>query len=101
MGPVYLQRLLFLHHGRADALKRILASSSPRRTEKTLPSVGFNECLSRWDARPDLPNSAIESALSPLGNHVRCLLCREGLGLRVKIEWLESQWADIQGAYLL
>ena len=27
MSPVYLKRLFFLHYGRADALKRILASS--------------------------------------------------------------------------
>ena len=80
MGPVYLKRLFFLHYGRADALKRILASSShPRmrshKTEKTLPIAS---AYLTWDARLDLPNSAIESALSPLGNHVRCLLCREG-----------------------
>ena len=47
-----------------------------------------------WDARLDIPNSAIENALSPVGDRVRCLLCREGL--RVKIEWLGSQWADIK-----
>ena len=109
VSPVYLKRLFFLHYGRADALERILASSlsSPHphpptrecdRTEQRKLSRAW--VLARaylaWDARPDLPNSAIESALSPLGDHVRRLLCREGLGLRVKFEWLESQWAEIE-----
>ena len=90
-----------------DALKHILASS-PSSPHPYLPT---RECdlteqrkLSRawvlmsaylaWDAQQDIPNSAIESALSPVGDRVRCLLRREGL--RVEIEWLESQWADIK-----
>ena len=90
-----------------DALKRILASSSSSpHLHPPTPECDLTEQkkLSRawvlasaylaWDAQPDLPNSAIESALNPLGDHVHCLLCREGL--RVKIEWLESQWADIK-----
>ena len=106
VSPVYLKRLFFLHYGRADALERILASLS-----SSHPHPPTRECdrteqrkLSRawvlasaylaWDARLDIPNSAIESALSPVGDRVRCLLRREGL--RVEIEWLESQWADIK-----
>ena len=106
VSPVYLKRLFFLHYGRAGALKRILASSPlhphPPTRECDLTDLKDSRAwvlasaYLAWDARPDLPNSAIESALSPLGDHVRRLLCREGLGLRVKFEWLESQWAEIK-----
>lgn len=109
MGPVYLKRLFFLHYGRSDALKRILAAAphphAPTREcdfteqKKLSRAWALASAYLAWDARPDLPNSAIESALSPLGDHVSCDLCRESLRLRIKT--LESQWADIKVRFLL
>ena len=103
IGPVYLKRLFFLHYGRADALRRILASPPHPHPPTRECDLTEQKKLSRawvlasaylgWDARPDLPNSEIEKALSPLGDHV-CPLCRENL--KVRIEKLEKQWADIK-----
>jgi len=104
MGPVYLKRLFFLHYGRADALKRILLA--PPHPHAPTPQCDFTDQkkLTRawalasaylaWDARADLSTSTIESALTPLENHLTCDLCRDTLKDRIKTTVVE--WSDIK-----
>ncbi|EGO01963.1 hypothetical protein SERLA73DRAFT_120615 [Serpula lacrymans var. lacrymans S7.3] len=104
IGPKYLKRLFFLHFGRADALKRLLLP--PPHPHAPTPICDFNDQkkLTRawalasaylaWDARPDLSTSTMESALSPLGEHLTCDLCRNALQERVKN--LVIQWSVVK-----
>ncbi|EIW80262.1 hypothetical protein CONPUDRAFT_105225 [Coniophora puteana RWD-64-598 SS2] len=101
IGSRYLRRLFFLHLGRTDALKRILLQ--PPHPHAPSPTCSFEDQnrVSRawalasaylaWDARPDLSTAALQAALGPLGEKVRCSLCREGLQERLKnviTEWI-------------
>jgi hypothetical protein len=121
IGPVYLKRLFFLHFGRSDALKRVLLP--PPHPHAPTPWCDFTEQkkLTRawalasaylaWDARPgtcslskanlyahagllDLSTSTMESALSPLGEHLSCDLCRSALKDRIKN--LIVQWSVVK-----
>ncbi|KAI0082471.1 hypothetical protein K474DRAFT_1611523 [Panus rudis PR-1116 ss-1] len=104
MGPVYLKRLFFLHLGRIDALKRLLLP--PPHPHAPTPTCDFTEQkkLTRawalasaylaWDARPDLSASSMESALSPLGDHLTCDLCQATL--RDRIKQLIIQWSVVK-----
>jgi hypothetical protein len=94
IGPVYVKRLFFLHFGRAEALKRLLLP--PPHPHAPTPFCDFTDQkkLTRawalasaylaWDARPDLSTSIMESALSPLGEHLACDLCQDALKDRIK-----------------
>ncbi|KAF9055123.1 hypothetical protein BDZ89DRAFT_7114 [Hymenopellis radicata] len=104
IGPRYLKRLFFLHIGRADALKRMLLPPPP--PHPPTPWCGFEEQkkLTRawalasaylaWDARPDLSVATVESALSPLADHISCQLCQASLNERVKN--LVVQWSVVK-----
>ncbi|CAL1701053.1 unnamed protein product [Somion occarium] len=104
MGPIYLKRLFFLHLGRIDALKRLLLP--PPHPHAPTPTCDFAEQkkLTRawalasaylaWDARPDLSASSMESALSPLGDHLSCSLCQATL--RDRIKQLIIQWSVVK-----
>jgi len=104
MGAVYLKRLFFLHYGRVDALKRILLA--PPVTHTPTPQCDFTEQkkLTRawalasaslvWEARADISTSGIESALIPLGNEMRCDLCRATLRDRIKTAVVD--WSNIR-----
>ncbi|KAK7022286.1 hypothetical protein R3P38DRAFT_1115004 [Favolaschia claudopus] len=100
MGAVYLKRLLFLHSGRTEALKRILGAAPhphPPTANCDFPaqkSVGRAWALATaylmWDIRPDLSTRTLDSALRPLGEHLACEDCKNALGQRVKnlvVEW--------------
>ncbi|KAK7048868.1 hypothetical protein R3P38DRAFT_3620268 [Favolaschia claudopus] len=100
MGAVYLKRLLFLHSGRTEALKRILGAAPhphPPTANCDFPaqkSVGRAWALATaylmWDIRPDLSTRTLDSALRPLGEHLACEDCKNALGKRVRnlvVEW--------------
>jgi hypothetical protein len=104
IGPVYLKKMFFQHLGRVDALKRLLLP--PPEGHAPTSDCGFFEQkkLTRawalasaylaWDARPDLSTGIIEGALSPLGEHLDCILCKTALRERVK--QLVVQWALVK-----
>ncbi|KAF8497340.1 hypothetical protein JB92DRAFT_1027999 [Gautieria morchelliformis] len=104
IGPVYLKRLFFLHLGRSDALKRLLLP--PPHPHPPTPDCDFVEQkkLTRawalasaylaWDARPDMPGSTLESALSPLGERLWCEQCRGALQERIRT--LIVQWSVVK-----
>jgi hypothetical protein len=113
IGPVYVKRLFFLHFGRAEALKRLLLP--PPHPHAPTPFCDFTEQkkLTRawalasaylaWDARPDLSTSTMESALSPLGDHLACDLCQGVLKDRIKnlvISWSVVKVGRCLQAYL-
>ncbi|KIK65324.1 hypothetical protein GYMLUDRAFT_239867 [Collybiopsis luxurians FD-317 M1] len=104
MGPKYLRRMFFLHIGRSDALKRLLLQ--PPHPHAPTPFCDFTDqkTLTRawalasaylaWDARPDLSTGFLESALAPLGEHLSCDLCKQGLNDRIKN--LIVQWSVVK-----
>ncbi|KIY73716.1 hypothetical protein CYLTODRAFT_448692 [Cylindrobasidium torrendii FP15055 ss-10] len=104
IGPRYLKRLFFLHIGRADALKRILLPPPPPHPPTAKCDFDQQKRLTRawalasaylaWEARPDLSVGSVESALSPLADHVDCDLCKRSLKERVKN--LVVQWSVVK-----
>jgi len=104
MGPKYLRKMFFLHIGRSDALKRLLLQ--PPHPHAPTPWCDFTDqkTLTRawalasaylaWDARPDLSTGFLESALSPLAEHLSCDLCKQGLNDR--IQNLIVQWSVVK-----
>jgi len=106
MGSVYLKRLFFLHLGRMEALKRLLASppnahsvpspasasSFSARSTSACTAEQQNKLSLAWaqavsqltqEAKPDITAGSIESAFMPLGDQVWCEVCRRGLMERV------------------
>jgi len=106
MGSVYLKRLFFLHLGRMEALKRLLASPpnahsipspasassfSARSTsactaeQQNKLALAWAQTASQWtqEVKPDITAGSIESAFMPLGDQVWCEDCRRGLMERV------------------
>jgi hypothetical protein len=49
------------------------------------------------DARPDTSNGIIESALSPLGDHLWCEVCRGGL--KERVEGLIKDWKAVKVSF--
>ena len=47
-----------------------------------------------WDARPDMGAATMEGALSPLGDHLVCGVCRESL--RARIRELVGEWGQVK-----
>jgi hypothetical protein len=123
IGPVYLKRLFFLHFGRVDALKRLLLSPPHPHAPTAWCDFAEQKKITRawalasaylaWDARPgehrslrtpdicfihcfwaDLSTSAMESALSPLGEHLSCELCKRAL--KDRIINLLTQWSVVK-----
>jgi hypothetical protein len=104
IGPIYLKRLFFMHLGRAEVLRNILlpppyphtpTSTCDYRQQKDLTRAWtLASAYLAWDARADLSTSAMESALSPLGDHLLCELCQAGLTERIKV--LTTRWSMIK-----
>ncbi|KAF7789493.1 hypothetical protein EIP86_000439 [Pleurotus ostreatoroseus] len=104
MGAIYLKRMVFMHLGRIEALKRLLLP--PPQSHPATPECDFIEQkkLTRawalasaylaWDARPDLSAIAIESALYSLNEHLTCDLCKAAL--RDRIKQLTVQWTMVK-----
>ncbi|KIM88283.1 hypothetical protein PILCRDRAFT_814190 [Piloderma croceum F 1598] len=104
IGPIYLKRLFFMHLGRAEVLRTILLPPPYPHTPTSECGYAQQNNLTRawtlasaylaWDARADLSTDAIEAALTPLGDHLSCGLCRTGLTERIKI--LIIRWSTIK-----
>lgn len=104
IGPVYLKRLFFLHHGRSDALRRVLLSPPlPHAPTKSCDSVeqkkltrawALASAYLAWDARPDLSPTIMELALRPLEQHLSCDQCKHSL--RDRIQNLITQWSTVK-----
>jgi len=104
MGPVYLKRLVFLHLGRVEALKRILAPPpQPHPPTMTCNFAEQKEVLRvwalaaaylAWDARPDLPISTIKHTLNPLIEKLPCDTCKQALQDRIRN--MLAQWSMVK-----
>ncbi|EJD36564.1 hypothetical protein AURDEDRAFT_174344 [Auricularia subglabra TFB-10046 SS5] len=104
MGPVYLRRLFFLHLGRVEALKRLLAA--PPAVHAGTPQcdgVQQQKMQRAWslataaiihDARADTSTQAIEATLGPLLTHLWCTDCRKAL--KERIQMLLADWASVK-----
>ncbi|KIK71475.1 hypothetical protein GYMLUDRAFT_33653 [Collybiopsis luxurians FD-317 M1] len=104
IGPVYLRKLLFLHLGRSDALKKLLVQS-PRPHGPT-SRCGFDEqrpvtrawalasAYVAWNARPDLSIGFLESTLNPLADDQDCELCKDSIKKHVRN--LVVQWSQVK-----
>ena len=104
MGPIYLKRLVFLHLGRTDALKRLLLT--PPRPHAPTPQCDNAE--QKWvtrawalasaylmlDARPDMGVETLEAALGPLSEKVVCEMCKAALVERVNE--VVKQWKNVR-----
>ncbi|KAJ3811246.1 hypothetical protein F5876DRAFT_76025 [Lentinula aff. lateritia] len=94
MGSKYLRKMFFLHMGRVDALKRLLLQPPPLHAPIRGCTFADQRTLTRawalasayvaWDARPDISKSFLESALTPLAEHLTCELCKESLNERIR-----------------
>lgn len=122
IGPIYLKRLFFMHLGRAEALKNLLMPPPYPHTPTSVCDYGQQKQLTRawtlaaaslaWDSRAsmcdnfhklvrsthrrysDVSNSTIQSALSPLGDHLLCDVCRTTLKNRIQV--LIEQWSMVK-----
>ncbi|KAI0367032.1 hypothetical protein BV20DRAFT_612664 [Pilatotrama ljubarskyi] len=104
IGPVYLKRLSLLQVERERMLKQLLFP--PPHPHAATQQCDFEEQkkLARawalataylaWDARPDLPPSAIQSTLSSLADYIPCHLCKKGLADRIR--HLLIQWSFVK-----
>lgn len=94
IGAIYLRRLFFLHFGRLEAFKRIVAS--PPRTHTQTPAcseVTQRAVQKAWSAAlADLllaemphatPVASIVSAFGPIANSTQCLDCKEKIQERI------------------
>ncbi|CAK5282089.1 unnamed protein product [Mycena citricolor] len=104
MGPVYLRRLMFMHNGRVDALRRVLVSPPYPHPPTAACDFANQKSLNRawalataylaWDIRPDVSTGAIEAALRPLAARLPCKLCRQALDERIKS--VVTQWSVVK-----
>jgi len=104
MGAVYLRRLIFLHLGRADALKRLLLPLPD--FHGPTPTCGLEErgklmrawslatASLAWDARPDLLPGTIQSVLGSLWDILSCQTCR--IGIQTTVKTIVSAWANVK-----
>ncbi|KAG8971422.1 hypothetical protein FRC05_011101 [Tulasnella sp. 425] len=94
MGGIYLRRLFFLHFGRLEAFKRIVASPPETHAETPACSEVTQRAVQKaWSAAlADLllaeiphatPVSSIVSAFGPISNSTRCSDCKEKIQERI------------------
>ncbi|EJD40255.1 hypothetical protein AURDEDRAFT_70324 [Auricularia subglabra TFB-10046 SS5] len=105
MGPVYLRRLFFLHLGRVEALKRLLAAPpSVHAPSMQCDDVQLQKVQRAWglataaivrDARADTSAQSISAAFGPLINQISCTECRTML--QDFIRKLIAEWAAVKG----
>ncbi|KAH9924890.1 uncharacterized protein B0H18DRAFT_909010 [Fomitopsis serialis] len=104
IGPIYLKRLFFLHHGRMEALKRLLLHP-PQAHEPTREcNATQQQRLTRawalasahlaWDARPNISTNMLQAPLLHLERELSCPLCKGALRDRVSV--LVREWASVK-----
>ncbi|KAA1471663.1 hypothetical protein DENSPDRAFT_129145 [Dentipellis sp. KUC8613] len=104
MGPIYMKRLVFLHLGRIEALKRLLLPPPASHQSTQVCGAAEQKTLTRawalasaylaWEARPDLSATALEAALYPLGDHLVCNDCKRLL--KDRVAELAMQWTLVK-----
>ncbi|KZV85587.1 hypothetical protein EXIGLDRAFT_681709 [Exidia glandulosa HHB12029] len=104
-GAIYLKRLFFLHLGRIQALKRIVAVPLALHAPRAGCSRGDQQqnVHGPWtyavaqliaDARPDLPISLIEGRLNPLAYRSSCAQCAEIMTARIRA--IKQEWSNVK-----
>jgi len=105
MGASYLRRLMFLHLGRVEALKRTLAPPPAMHPPTTSDcDISDQKRITRawalataylaWGARADMSEGELREVLEPLKTKVDCAACQSCLGER--IEQLCVDWRAIK-----
>ncbi|KAL0955450.1 hypothetical protein HGRIS_001692 [Hohenbuehelia grisea] len=104
MGAVYLKKLVYLHLGRSEALKRILKPLPAAHAPSALCGAEARGRLERawmfavsyltWDARPDMSAASIEAALRPLGENLTCSVCKQQV--RERLRSIAAQWLTVK-----
>lgn len=121
IGPIYLKRLFFMHLGRAEVFRNIFLPPPYPHAPTSTCDYEQQQILTRawtlasahltWDARVgkkdflacdipdadgfiDVSTTAMEKALSPLGEHLHCELCRTALTERINI--LIQRWSMVK-----
>ncbi|KZT60748.1 hypothetical protein CALCODRAFT_84031 [Calocera cornea HHB12733] len=105
MGPLYLRRLMFLHLGRVEALKRTLAPPPAMHPPTTSDcDISDQKRITRawalataylaWGARADMSETELHEVLEPLRTKLECSSCQQCLGER--IEQLCVDWRAIK-----
>ena len=105
MGPVYLRRLMFLHLGRTERLKRLLrdppAGHRPTMQcdaidQKRKLAMVWKEGVSElcWEASASTPVSLFHAVLSPIVDKLSCEECKTST--REKIRKLIVDWTMVK-----
>ncbi|TFY50363.1 hypothetical protein EVJ58_g11080 [Rhodofomes roseus] len=104
IGPIYLKRLFFLHHGRTEALKALLLRPPQGHEPMRDCDVIQQQRLTRawalasahlvWDARPNISINMLQAPLLQLERELSCALCKQALRDRVSV--LVREWASIK-----
>ncbi|EIN13356.1 hypothetical protein PUNSTDRAFT_109594 [Punctularia strigosozonata HHB-11173 SS5] len=86
MGARYLRRLVFLHLGRQDALRRLLTTlpvdhppdpeCGPLEQKRLASAWAFASAYVGWDARPNITGAEIKAILAPLAETLTCAQCK-------------------------
>ncbi|KZV97301.1 hypothetical protein EXIGLDRAFT_642388 [Exidia glandulosa HHB12029] len=104
-GPVYIKRLFFLHLGRTEALKRIVSASPTlhvpwpgcsrdEQQQNILRPWSFAVAQLIAEARPDVPNSLIETRLSPVAYRSTCVECSELVAAHIRA--ITQEWSNVK-----
>ena len=105
MGPIYLRRLVFLHLGRTERLKRLLRDppSGHRPTvqcdlvdqKRKLEAVWLQAAAELcWEANASTPVSLFHAVLSPIVDKLTCEECKTST--REKIRKLIVDWTMVK-----
>ncbi|KAF8908531.1 hypothetical protein CPB84DRAFT_1703539 [Gymnopilus junonius] len=104
ISATYLKKLMLLHAGRFESLKRILLHPPYHHPPTKVCSLEDQKSLTRawalvsaylvWDSRPDLSVHRIQTTLTPLIEHVTCGMCHKILSEKVKDVLV--RWASVK-----
>lgn len=101
MGPVYLRRLVFLHLGRTERLKKLLRDPpeghQPTRQcdtvdqKRNLKDAWLEAATTLlWEANANTPVSLLRAAFLPIADRATCHECRDSTKERIRkliIDW--------------
>jgi len=93
MGPIYLRRLSFLHAGRIDALKRIIATPPEEHEDCEQGDLAWKEGVAHILLSPQLQNTSVPTLVAtfgPLAGTADCPQCNANIQARINdmcAEW--------------
>ncbi|KAH6911662.1 hypothetical protein BKA70DRAFT_861417 [Coprinopsis sp. MPI-PUGE-AT-0042] len=105
MGSVYLKRLFFMHKGRIERLKSVVAKPPSLHEDMTKECTTAQQSALRrkwallitslaWDGRPDVSPHAIKQHLRLTGDSVACKRCRGAWMERVSEA--AAEWSTVK-----